>query len=213
MKQDADGAELVELWTLPFAARLGSSIRSKGLYLEIRARLPVAARKSLSVKAGELTLRMPQTASKQFAAASALVSRALEGIENLPVIPREIEDILGISTTQRHRWLKDGRLPSAGTRSVKLRGRARKVTFHVFDPRVVEDILDRGLIDTWREDDAVTAAENRRKAAWKAKLTRARKTDGDAAPRQPDGDPSAQTEEDRFKLRGWAEFERDTLLR
>ena len=211
MKQDADGAELVELWTLPFAARLGSSIRSKGLYLEIRARLPVAARKSLSVKAGELALRMPQTASKQFAATSALVSRALEGIESLPMIPREIEDILGISTTERHRWLKDGRLPSAGTRSVKLRGRARKVTFHVFDPRVVEDILDRGLIDTWREDDAVTAAENRRKAAWKAKLTRARKTAGEAVPRQPDGEPSAHDDEDRFKLRGWAEFERDML--
>jgi len=213
MKQDVDGAELVEQWTLPFAARLGSSIRSKGLYLEIRARLPVAARKSLSVKAGELTLRMPQTASQQFAAASALVTRALEGIESLPVIPREIEDILGISTTERHRWLKDGRLPSAGTRSVKLRGRARKVTFHVFDPRVVEDILDRGLIDAWREDDAVTAAENRRKAAWKAKLTKARKTAGEPAPRQPDGEPAAQNDEDRFKLRGWAEFERDTLLR
>ncbi|OEO28046.1 hypothetical protein VW23_006520 [Devosia insulae DS-56] len=213
MNQDANGAELVEQWTLPFAARLGSSIRSKGLYLEIRARLPVAARKSLSLKAGELALRMPQTAAKQFAATSALVSRALEGIESLPVIPREIEDILGISTTERHRWLKDGRLPSAGTRSVKLRGRARKVTFHVFDPRVVEDILDHGLIDTWREDDAVTAAENRRNAAWKAKLTRARKTAREPAPRKPDGEPSAQVDEDRFKLRGWAEFERDTLLR
>ena len=124
-----------------------------------------------------------------------------------------IEDILAISTTERHRWLKDGRLPSAGTRSVKLRGRARKVTFHVFDPRIVEDILDRGLIDNWREDDAVTAAENRRKAAWKAKLTRARKTEGETAAPKPDVEPSVQDEEDRFKLRGWAEFERDGLLR
>ena len=39
------------------------------------------------------------------------------------------------------------------------------VTFHVFDPRVVEDILDRGVIDTWREDDAEKAVENRRRAA------------------------------------------------
>lgn len=213
MKPETDIAELVEVWTLPFAARLGSSIRSRGLYLEIRARLPATARKSLSVKAGELTLRMPQTASKQFAAASAIIARALEDIESLPVIPREIEDILAISTTERHRWLKDGRLPSAGTRSVKLRGSARKVTFHVFDPRIVEDILDRGLIDNWREDDAVTAAENRRKAAWKAKLTRARKTEGETAAPKPDVEPSVQDEEDRFKLRGWAEFERDGLLR
>lgn len=34
---------------------------------------------------------------------------------------------------------------------MKLRGRARKITFHVFDPRVVEDILDRDLVTVWRE--------------------------------------------------------------
>ena len=204
MKPDATTAdELIEVWTLPSSARLGSSMRSRGIYLEMRARLPAAARKSLSVKAGELTLRMPVTASREFAAASAIVSKGLESIECLPVIPREIEDILGISTTERHRWLKDGRLPSAGTRTVKLRGRAKKVTFHVFDPRVVEDILNSGLIDAWREDDAVKAAENRRKAAWKARLTRARKNDK----------PLVQSadDEDRFKLRGWAEFERGLL--
>lgn len=200
--------ELIAVWTLPSAARLGSSIRSKGIYLEIRARLPVTARKSFTVKAGELTLRMPKGTSKEFSAASEVVAKSLEGIERLPVIPREIEDILGISTTERHRWLKDGRLPSVGTRTVKLRGRARKVTFHVFDPRVVEDILDGPLIDAWREEDAAKAAENRRRAAWKAKLTRAGKNDGEALPRQ-----ESHEEEDRFKLRGWAEFERDGLLR
>jgi hypothetical protein len=35
------------------------------------------------------------------------------------------------------------------TRTVKL------ITFHVFDPRVVEDILDRDLVTIWREEDAV----------------------------------------------------------
>lgn len=207
MRPNANTAEeLFEVWTLPSAARLGSSIRSKGIYLEIRARLPLTARKSLTVKAGELTLRMPNGASKEFSAASAVVAKSLEGIERLPVIPREIEDILGISTTERHRWLKDGRLPSAGTRTVKLRGRAKKVTFHVFDPRVVEDILDGPLIDAWREEDAVKAAENRRRAAWKAKLTRASKNDDGGMAR-----PESHEEMDRFKLLGWAEFERDGL--
>jgi hypothetical protein len=75
----------------------------------------------------------------------------LEDIETLPVIPPEIQDILTSSTTERHRWLSDGRLRSAGTRRVKLRGRGRKITFHVFVPRVVEDILDRDLVTVWRE--------------------------------------------------------------
>ncbi|RYH93771.1 MAG: hypothetical protein EON48_19575 [Acetobacteraceae bacterium] len=207
--KDSDVGEITASWTLPSAARLGSSIRSKGLFLEVRARLPVAARKWLSVKAGELALSVPQDATADVSKLSATIAKTLDGIESLPVIPREIEDILAISTTERHRWLKDGRLPSAGTRTVRLRGRAKAITFHVFDPRIVEDILNENRVETWREDDAVRAAENRRRAVWKAKLTRSKKTPGDtAAAAAEEGEVSSPN-----LLQGWAEFERDGLLR
>lgn len=202
-------AKFIAEWTLPPAATLGSSVRAHGILLEIRAKLPSAVKKSLSVVASALTLRMPEGEEAAFKSASAIIEKTLKGIEDLPVIPREIEDILTIKTSERHRWLKDGRLPSAGTRTVKLRGRARKITFHVFDPRRVEEILDKDLIDTWREEDALTAAENRRKAAWKAKLARSQKATASSPPPQ-----SADTEgEERKKLAGWAEFEREGLLR
>ena len=193
----------VATWELPYAATLGSSVRARGLFLEVRARLPAAARKLLSIKARELVLRASGDAGEQSRLA-ARVADAVAGIEALPVIPREIEDILAISTTERHRWLKDGRLPSAGTRTVRLRGRAKKITFHVFDPRVVEDILDRDVIEAWREDDAVTAAENRRRAAWKAKLTRAKKQASTVTDKGEVSSPD--------QLIGWAEFEGDGLL-
>lgn len=199
--------DLMRTWQLPYAARLGSSVRSKGIYLEVRARLPKSARKALAVSAGELTLRMAEGSNDEFEDATRIVDKTLTGIEDLPVIPREIEDILSISTTERHRWLKDGRLPSAGTRTVKLPGRAKKITFHVFDPRMVEDLLDPDVVDTWREKDAERAAENRRKAAWKAKLTRSSKKTAAAEART---DPVE--DDDRFKLRGWAEFEREGPL-
>ena len=202
-KKDQDEPRLSHEWSLPAAATLGSSVRARGILLEIRARMPLARRKALDLKAGVLTLSMPGSAATEFAATVALVSQALDGIESLPVIPREIEDILGIKTSERHRWLKDGRLPSAGTRTVKLRGRARKITFHVFDPLVVEDMLEGDRIDAWREDDAETARENRRRAAWNRKLARAEKTGKTA----PDGDG------ERVQLVGWAEFEREGLLR
>jgi len=159
----------------------------------------VASRKLLSIKARELILRLPERAEAERATLAAKISAALEGIESLPILPREIEDILAIKTSERHRWLKDGRLPSAGTRTVRLRGRARKITFHVFDPRLVEELLDGDTLEGWREDDAITAAENRRRAAWKAKLTRARK----AAPIEGEGEVSSPEQ-----LLGWAEFER-----
>jgi hypothetical protein len=97
------------------------------------------------------------------------------GIEGLPVILREIQDILTIKPGERRRWLGDGRLPSAGTRTVQLAGRAKKITFHVFDPKVVEDLLNSGAVNESREDDVAAAAENRHRAAYKAKLTRSLK--------------------------------------
>lgn len=201
--------ELTASWPIPSAARLGSSVRSKGIYLEIRERLPHTARKSLSVKGGEITLTMPKGAEAEFSRASLMVVRALDGIESRPVIPREIEDILGITATERRRWLDDGRLPSAGTRTVSLRGRASKITFHVFDPLVVADILERDAVDGWREEDAERAAEKRRQAAWNRRLTRATTA---GARDTPTADAAAD-DQSRFKLKGWAEFEREGLLR
>lgn len=196
-------------WPLPSAATLGSFVRAKGIVLEIRARLPKAIKKAVDLEAGQVVLKLPEAAGDEFAAAAAVIDQALVGIESLPVIPREIEDILTISTTERHRWLKDGRLPSAGTRTVKLAGRARKITFHVFDPRQVEDLLDRDMVVNWREEDAATAAENRRRAAWKTKLKRAQQN---GAPPAATGQDSPDTE-DRPNLVGWEEFERDGPLR
>lgn len=208
-QQSDDSQELTQIWALPYAATLGSSVRVKGLFLEVRAHLPLAAKKSLKLIAREVILRMPLNAAVEFRAASATISDVLKDSPSLPVIPREIEDILSISATERHRWLKDGRLPSAGTRTVKLRGRSREVTFHIFDPRFVEDVLDRDLVEHWREEDATTAAENRRRAAWKAKRARSQKAGGEAYPAAD----STSHESFDSPLIGWAAFERDGPLR
>ncbi|WEK04380.1 MAG: hypothetical protein P0Y65_19735 [Candidatus Devosia phytovorans] len=207
-KKKIERPQIVREWTLPAAATLGSSVRVKGILLEIRAKLPAALKKMLDVRASVLILSMDEDAEGDFRKACVIVDKTLDGIEDLPVIPREIEDILTIKTSERHRWLKDGRLPSAGTRTVKLRGRAKKITFHVFDPRRVEELLDGEAIASWREEDAATAAENRRRATWKAKLARSQKSAEVEAPAE-----SGMEEGPRPKLVGWEEFERDGLLR
>ncbi|HTN63654.1 MAG TPA: hypothetical protein VL147_19225 [Devosia sp.] len=202
-------ATLVQEWTLPAAATLGSPVRAKGILLEMRARLPSATKKSFHVEGVVLALRMPEGFDDEFRTACAIVSKGLEGIESLPVIPREIQDILSITATERYRWLKDGRLQSAGTRTVKLRGRAKKITFHVFDPRRIEEVFNEDLVSAWREEDAITKAEKRRQAIWKAKLVRTQKAGAKAEP-IPDSNPQDAS---RHMLKGWEEFERDGLLR
>lgn len=208
-RKSVQTTKLVQEWPLSTAATLGSAVRAKGILLEVRARLPLTAKKLLHLEAGTLALRISEDAEGEVEAVSAIVSKTLEDIESLPVIPREIEDILTISPAERHRWLKDSRLQSAGTRTVKLRGRARKITFHVFDPRHVEDVLDRDLTTVWREDDALAAAENRRRAAGKAALTRAgknrQKEASAAGTRNGEGTPP--------KLEGWDDFALEGLLR
>jgi hypothetical protein len=182
-------------------------MRTRGIFLEIRARFPAYLRKLLHIESRALTLRLPEGSDADVQAAAAIVSKAMRDIEDLPVIPREVEDILTISSGERHRWLKDGRLQSAGTRTVKLRGRARKITFHVFDPRHIEDVLDRDLVTVWREEDAATAAENRRRAAAKAALKRSQKARANAANHTDEG------RDDAPRLRGWEDFDMDGLLR
>jgi hypothetical protein len=198
-------AKLIGEWPLSPAATLGSSVRARGIFLEVRARLPSALKKLLHIESRMLTLRLPEDDDADVRNASAIVSKAMQDIEELPVIPREVEDILTIKQSERHRWLKDGRLKSAGTRTVKLRGRARKITFHVFDPRHIEDVLDRDLVTVWREEDAAAADENRRRGAGKAAIKRAQKS-------APGTDPSANEVSERKPI-GWAEFESKGLLR
>ncbi|TJV04847.1 MAG: hypothetical protein E5Y12_11075 [Mesorhizobium sp.] len=200
-------ASLVAEWPLPPSATLGSALRLKGIEREIRARLPWAVRKFAKAETGRVVLRMLKTDADAFQVASATISRRLEGIETLAVLPREAEDILTISARERHKWLRDGRLKSIGTRTVKMRGRSKSVTFHVFDPRHIEDILDRDLASAWREEDAREVAENRRRGAGKAALTRAGKRVPKARiARKMGSDDAAQ-------LEGWDMFEAEGLLR
>jgi hypothetical protein len=200
---------LIQEWPLSPAATMGSAVRAKGILLEVRAHLPFAERRLLQVESGALVLRVPEDDLDDHRATADAVTRKLSGIEDLPVIPREVEDILSIKQAERHRWLKDDRLQSAGTRTVKLRGRARKITFHVFDPRHIEDILDRDLPEVWREEVKHTAAENRRRGAQKAALKKAGKLAGADTAR-----PHAGREGDAPPaLKGWDDFDLDGLLR
>lgn len=205
-REDAETIELIREWPLTPAMTFGSTVRAKGILLEIRARLPVPMRKSLDVDGMSLRLTMPQTAKTAFRSLSAAITEAIEDMESLPIIPREIQDILTITTTERHRWLKDGRLPSSGVRTVRLAGRAKQITFYVFDPRVVEDLLDRGMVDTWREEDVIAAAEKRQQAVWKRKLARSQEKTSKSK-------SSENSDMEQSRLLGWAEFDRDGLLR
>ena len=189
---------------------MGSSVRARGIERELTARLSWPSRSHLTFEAGQIRLAFDAGETVEFERAREAVQTVLDGIDTLPVLPREVDDILTILPRERLRWTKDGRLPSAGTRTVKLRGRAKAVTFHVFDPRRIEDILDRDLPSLWREEDRQAAVEARRRAAGKAALKRASK--GRDAP-QSEAEPVSKTRAKQPKLEGWDRFQAEGLLR
>jgi hypothetical protein len=206
-KHEKNDVELIKTWTLSPVVTMGSSVRAKGILQEIQARLPAISRKAISLDGTDLVLAMPANDKAVFNAAATVVSKTMDDAPFLPVIPREIEDILGMKTSERHRWLADGRLPSAGTRTVRLAGRARRITFHVFEPKVVDDLLNRGAVDEWRVEDAEAKAEKRMKAAHQAKLKRLSKKKKRSKKAGNGVDDPAPG------LRGWADFDVDGLLR
>jgi hypothetical protein len=162
-------------------------------------------RNCLTVESGRVVLSVQD--AEDLNALSSRVGDAMESIVELPLLPSEVEDVLAISSRERHKWLADGRLQSAGTRTVKLRGRARAVTFHVFNPRDIETILNGDLPAIWREEDAIRSAENRRRAAAKAALARTRKVEAQRSA------PSGEADEESPDLAGWDEFDAEGLLR
>ena len=89
-------AQLVQEWKLSPSATLGSSVRAKGILLEARARLPVSVRKILTLETGMLALRKPEGIDHDLRTVVEIVAKTVEGAEALPVIPREVEDILTI---------------------------------------------------------------------------------------------------------------------
>lgn len=170
--------------------------------------MPVAARKAVTVSGVDVVLRLPQTEAEAFKAASKKIGEILREAGDRPILPREAEDILSISARERHKWLKDGRLQSLGTRTVKMRGRAKSVTFHVFDPRHIEEILNGDLPALWREEDEQAAADNRRRAADRAALKRREKSRLKGAEKAT---PSPESEQPT--LEGWDAFAAEGFLR
>lgn len=209
MRADTTRPPLLSEWPFPAAAALGSRVRAEGIEREIRGRLSFPDRKHLAVEDGYVRLRFEAGQEARLAVAVAVVEGVLGGIDALPVLPREVDDILTIQPRERLRWTRDGRLRSVGTRTVKLRGRAKAVTFHVFDPRHVEDVLDRDLASLWRQEDAEAAVENRRRAAAKAALKRGAKV----APVAEVAKAGRTQQASKPALREWDAFDAEGFLR
>ena len=78
--------------------------------------------------------------------------RDLHQIAIRPLSQKQVERHLGISSAERLRWTKDGRLPKSGIAQIK---KGARITLTTYAVAAIEEIGARPeLIARWRADDA-----------------------------------------------------------
>jgi hypothetical protein len=81
------------------------------------------------------------------------VAEVLAEIASRPLTPRLLVTALNITTKERLRWTKDGRLPRSGAVLVK---RAHVVAVPTYAVSLVEELIARpDIIAAWRDQDAL----------------------------------------------------------
>jgi hypothetical protein len=74
-------------------------------------------------------------------------------IARKPINQRNVERLLAITSAERIRWTKDGRLPVSGTSQIQ---RGQKIVLWTYPPGRIERLMARPeLIAGWRTEDAI----------------------------------------------------------
>ena len=89
--------------------------------------------------------------------------------QELAAEPWELETLLGCSTTERKRWVADGKLTPLTTRSVFKSG--RELVYPVFDRRSIQRLTQQDR-DGWRAEHAALVAMRRKTGAQMASSRR-----------------------------------------
>lgn len=78
----------------------------------------------------------------------------LDEILNRPLPPKRLQTLLGISSQERLRWTKDGRLPRSGVIKFR-RGGVISISTYPVD-RIIQLIDTPSFIEKWRQEDRVS---------------------------------------------------------
>jgi hypothetical protein len=140
----------------PFSITLGSEIRAK----EIRYKLKVKLRRWRPLEKSDngkvVTARFDIADVEKIKCVLADLDRMLDVLTKERLSPQMVEEILGITSLERKRWNKDGRLPKSGTGSFK-KGQ-QEIYFYLHPVAEIAKLAaNPKIIAEWREADAKAA--------------------------------------------------------
>ena len=98
-------------------------------------------------------LILPEASIEQIGPVWVEAERVLANLAMRPLTPRMIIEVLHISSQERPRWTKDGRLKTIGQ---VLAQRSHSVPVALYDAAIVAELsADPGRIAAWRHQDAL----------------------------------------------------------
>jgi hypothetical protein len=104
-----------------------------------------------------VTITATGLTSEDLAGACLAVEGKLEALRLKPLSSRAVEMVLSISSAERRRWSKDGRLPHIGNALVKI-GK-KQLSLFVYSPATIQAIASApSRITQWREQDIGNAS-------------------------------------------------------
>jgi hypothetical protein len=153
---ERDTKTILISYKLSQAMTFGSKIREKDLRRRIKARLERWSPQKI-MDAGEVVSAYWQTADiERVKSAISHVDQMLDAFRKERVIPKIVEEVLGISARERRRWIKDGRLATSGTGQFKKGKTVFQFYLHRADD-IARLVAHPEIIAEWRATDAEAA--------------------------------------------------------
>lgn len=131
---------------------LGSKAREKDLRRRLKSRLHRWSPQK-TIDTGEVVTAYWPTADFERAKSAILyVDQMLDAFRKERIIPKIVEEVLGIGPSERRRWIKDGRLPTSGTGQFKKGKTVFQFYLHRADD-IARLIAHPEIIAEWRKAD------------------------------------------------------------
>jgi hypothetical protein len=133
---------------------LGSKLREKDLRRRFKARLQRWSPQKITDAGAIITAYWNTADIERARSAIEHVDHMLDTFRKERLIPKIVEEILGISARERRRWIKDGRLPKSGTGHFK-KGKT-VFQFYLHRPEDIAELAAHPeIIDEWRKADGL----------------------------------------------------------
>ncbi|MDO8878871.1 MAG: hypothetical protein Q8M24_05130 [Pseudolabrys sp.] len=146
-------AETVSLhYEIPWSMTLGSKSHEKDLRRRFKARLQRWLPVNIHDAGNVISATWIAKDLENVRSAVQYLDHMLEGFRKERLIPKIVEEALGISSVERKRWIKDGRLSTSGAGHF-LKGKTRfQFSMHAPDD-IARIAANPEIISAWRQQD------------------------------------------------------------